>query len=193
MLTQLPVVWRAQRYNFREDRSRLPRKLPGGLKNQDQTLWCWASVAQYALALAGFTKPQCTIAKEHFSCQPGDQKSCCLDPPQCNERESLDDVLREQDCLARFEDVNGQFPREEVVEALENGELVAFLVWVDGSGHFVVANGLDGELVLLEDPNGPTLKQRHRGEVFGNDPKYDGIWEIGAVYWTKRPTRRFQC
>jgi hypothetical protein len=121
--------------------------LPFNIQKQEQTFWCWASVAQ-ALALF-YNKlkiSQCTIANKVVIITKGGYVDCCLNPADslCNCPQKLISALETVSLSTLYKSIRYRaLNRNEIKQELQNGNPIGSFVRWDKTtyGHFVVVFG----------------------------------------------------
>ncbi len=120
------------------------------MQAQLQSQWCWSAVATstslYYDANSGWT--QCTLVNAELG-----QTTCCANGATvaCNQPWILDGALSRTGNLDRWQ--AGTQPAAAIgAELLAGRSLGVRIGWAGGGGHFVIINGLEGDMVVVSDP-----------------------------------------
>lgn len=168
-------------------------RITESLRGQERCRWCWAAVAQFALGWAKIPREQCDIASQHLASASGKNKPRCCVKGACDQMESLREVLKGLGCLDYRVKVSKdthqnvlQNLRSEVLKRLSRRKPVAFRVQSNEYKHFIVCNGLIGDVMLLEDPCGPQYPCEFEASFLG-DMLYNGEMDITYIYFLIKP------
>lgn len=123
---------------------------------QERTQWCWAAVSESLLEAYGTPYGQSEIAEYGTD---GENNWNWLSGTTSNPTRRGMDLILEHFGALETHFVTDHLSSEDVAAAFaEKKPFVIRWEWSSGSGHFVVAHGIENDSIYLMDPwNGPTI------------------------------------